>query len=512
MGAPHRRSSPSNGCGSSEKEPNAYRQHEYFRQHAKPAQPKILPPIERLMAPRERKQGIPNLDEEKIIRVECNMEEFPYFRLSKRDGRTLREIYYSRETRDPEGDILLQEWIVRAAGTLGLPGPFDQDVYVALEEIIDERGIDQDGALPFTKYRIAEIMGKGHSGIIYRKITEAIERMIATSITSGHALYHKGERHHVSGVFALYDEVSFYNRTAAGQGAAVEYNILYPGRWYVDSRRANYTKPLNTSFYRSLALPTSKKLYRLLDKRSYPDRARVELSLDELARALPLAEEYPSFLKKVLDKAHAELQRGGFLAASDYEPMRGTRDWKVVYRFPRRPEEEPLASHLARMLVHRGVSRPVAVELARLHPDRIPRQVEIFDWIMSSDAARTRTNPAGYLRKSVEDDYDAPPGFISDREKRAVKEESLRRIREKQQEMERQERERLVRTEKVREVRDTLGPAAVQALEAEAEQRLNPFMRRKLRDERREGRLRPTTRIALEEELNRLIESRYLKG
>ena len=81
------------------------------------------------MSNRGNKMMTPS-DADKIIRVECNMEEFPYFRLSKRDARTLREIYYSRETRNPEGDILLQEWIVRASGTLGLPGPFDQDVYV----------------------------------------------------------------------------------------------------------------------------------------------------------------------------------------------------------------------------------------------------------------------------------------------------------------------------------------------------------------------------------------------
>jgi len=414
------------------------------------------------------------------------MEEFPYFRLSKRDAKSLREIYYSRETRDPAGDILLQEWMVRSSGTLGLPGPFDQDVYVALEEIIDERSIDEDGALPFTKYRIAEIMGKGHSGIIYQKITEAID----------------------------YDEVSFYNRSVNRRDhtRSIEYNILYPSRWYIDSRRANYTKPLNTTFYRSLSLPTSKKLYRLLDKRSYPDRRKIELSLTELARALPLMEEYPSFLKKVLDNAHQELIKGRFLVDTGYEQKPGTRDWKVIYRFPSKREEEPLSDHLARMLVHRGISRNIAIELSQRHPDRIPAQVEIFDWLMSEQSGRIKSNPAGYLRKAIEDDYSPPAGFISEAEKRSIKEESLKKIREKQRELERQELERLVLLEKIREVRDTMQPDTLASLESEAESNLNSFMRRKLREERRSGHLRPTTKIALEEELNRLIEMRYLKS
>ena len=465
------------------------------------------------MAPRGNNAKQPTNDADKIIRVECNMEEFPYFRLSKRDARTLREIYYSRETRDPDGDILLQEWIVRASGTLGLPGPFDQDVYVALEEIIDERGIDQDGALPFTKYRIAEIMGKGHSGIIYQKITLAIERMIATSITSGQAFYHKAERHHISGVFALYDEASFYNRTLASNNKRrrkgnIEYNILYPSRWYIESRRANYTKPLNTTFYRSLSLPTAKKLYRLLDKRSYPDRDRFEISLTELARALPLAEEYPSLIKKVLDKAHAQLIRGGFLSDARYERMRA-REWKVVYHFPRSRKEEPVANHLARMLLYRGISRPVALSLAERHPDRILRQVEIFDWMKGTGAVKT--NPAGFLRKSIEDDYQPPPDFISEAEKKSVKTESLKKIREKQRQLEHQQRDRLILIEKIREIRDTLGPSEIENIQALAEANLSTFMRRKLREERRDGHLKPTTKIALEEELNRLIEMKYLK-
>jgi len=467
------------------------------------------------MPTRGKKTDQPANDADKIIRVECNMEEFPYFRLSKRDARTLREIYYSRETRDPEGDILLQEWIVRASGTLGLPGPFDQDVYVALEEIIDEHDIDANGALSFTKYRIAEIMGKGHSGIIYQKITEAIERMIATSITSGQALYHKGDRHHISGVFALYDEVSFYNRILAARnrrrGENIEYNILYPSRWYIESRKANYTKPLNTTFYRSLSLPTSKKLYRLLDKRSYPDRTRIEITLTELARALPLTEEYPSFLKKVLDKAHAELIAGGFLNGAEYDRCRGG-GWKVVYRFPRGRREEPIGSHLARMLLHRGISRPVARELAQQFPDRIARQVEVFDWLMSAGTARIKANPPGFLRKSIEDDYEAPPDFISEAEKTSIKEESLRKIREKQEEMERQNRERQTILEKIREVREKLSADESENLEAEAEANLNSFMRRKLREERRDGRLKPTTKIALEDEFNRIIEMKYLKS
>jgi len=118
------------------------------------------------------------------IRVECNMEEFPYFRLSKKDSKTFNKILFAREIRHEEGGTIKQRWTVVADSELGLPGPFDQDVYVAMEAIIDEAGIHADGYIPFTCYRIAQLLGKDHSGRTYKNIQQALMRMVATRITS----------------------------------------------------------------------------------------------------------------------------------------------------------------------------------------------------------------------------------------------------------------------------------------------------------------------------------------
>jgi len=471
----------------------------------------------------------------RIIRVECNMEEFPYFRLSKRDAKSRREIRYFRQTRDPRGELLLQRWIVRASGELGLPGPFDQDVYVALEQIIDEHvsaprpgatpptagaATFEDG-IPFTKYRIAEIMGKGHSGIIYRKLTEAIQRMVATSITSEHALYHRGKKHHLSGTFSLFDEVAFYSRrtgiTYHGSGRALdrdlEYNLLFPSRWYLQSRRHFYTKPLDIALYRSLRLPTAKKLYRWLDKRRYPRRRVLVISLAELTQALPLAPGYASFLKKVLDKAHAELLAHGYLERATYTRTAGGHDWKVTYLLAPARSTRRLRDPLARQLHHRGVAASVATRLARERPDVVARQVEVFDWRRSRGLLARTANPPAYLRKAIEEDYPPPPGFVSEDEKRALKQASEKQIARRRRELAKQETDRREQRELVEEIKATrLTPAQLRRLEAEAEQALGPFLRRKLQAERETGHLEPTTRLALEDQLHRLIEQRFLEA
>src|SRR5687768_9905280 len=61
--------------------------------------------------------------------AEMNLEEYPAFRLGRRSKRA--ELRYTRTRTDGEGRTLEQVWVVRGVEGLGLPGPFEQDLYVA---------------------------------------------------------------------------------------------------------------------------------------------------------------------------------------------------------------------------------------------------------------------------------------------------------------------------------------------------------------------------------------------
>lgn len=449
------------------------------------------------------------------IRVECNMEEFPYFRLSKKDSKTFNKILFAREIRHEDGGTIKQRWTVVADSELGLPGPFDQDVYVAMEAIIDEAGIHADGYIPFTCYRIAQLLDKDHSGRTYKNIQQALMRMVATRITSEKAFYLRDEKVYISETFHLYDSVRFEERTNRKRSkAAFEYNLLFPCRWYLRSRQQNYTKPLDLNLYKRLQSPTAKKLFRYLDKRRYANPLKVTIDLFHLADVLPLTPGFPSKLKQVLGDPHQQLQDVGFVKDVEFARIEGTNNWRIIYSFPEAiPDVRDLVEDNPRvqMLVNRGLAKNVAEFLVKEYADRIQPQVEAFDWLMANQSSHVTNNPAGFLRRAIEDDYVPPPGFLSEEEKGAAIEKGVQEneLRRKKEEEEDQYQKQL--NARIEQVKANLPPDELAKLRAEAEESMNGFLRERLnRDRLTSGNLSYSSVSALEYELDRLIEMRYL--
>ena len=64
--------------------------------------------------------------------------------------------------------------------------------------------------------------------------------------------------------------------------------------------------------------------------------------------------------------------------------------------------------------MNRGVSKVTATELIQRHQaDAIKAKIEVFDWLIDKKDKRVAKSPAGYLVKSITDDYTKPKGFIS---------------------------------------------------------------------------------------------------
>lgn len=72
-------------------------------------------------------------------------------------------------------------------------------------------------------------------------------------------------------------------------------------------------------------------------------------------------------------------------------------------------------------------------------PERITEKIELYDYLKSTDSHLLGRNPAGYLRKAIEEDYTPPEGFTTT----AQREEQKRKDQEEkqQQEVHRKERE-----------------------------------------------------------------------
>ena len=121
-------------------------------------------------------------------------------------------------------------------------------------------------------------------------------------------------------------------------------------------------------------------------------------------------------------------------------------------------------------MIDRGVTAARASELVRAHPERVAAKLEVFDRLVEAKDPRVAKNPAGFLVKSIADDYPPPPEL--ERARRATAERATRdaaaQANREAKAREREERDR------IRAHWEALPPERRAALEAEALEQADP--------------------------------------
>jgi hypothetical protein len=315
-------------------------------------------------------------------------------------------IQYTNTICTRDGQELRQTWTVRAVHGLGLPGTLDQDVYVALLQVIDRQGdLPEDGWISFSLYELIELLHRTHGGRDYRQVKESLERLSGTIIQSRNAFYRKSTKSYVDDTFHLLDRVQ-HTESTNGSGKRGEKTWVKLSDYFVDSYKANYLKGLDADFYWSLNSSVAKRLYRFVDKKRGQQR-RWEADLFALRDRIPLSPyKYPSKIKEKLDPAHDELRQKGFLERVTY---RRTADdaHLVCYEIQegfnkRRPalqlESTPEVLFAVERLKAEGVRLDAARQLVAKHgPERCLRYSEAVTF------QKNIRNRAGWLRWAIEE-------------------------------------------------------------------------------------------------------------
>jgi plasmid replication initiation protein len=315
-------------------------------------------------------------------------------------------IQYTNTIRTRDGQELQQTWTVRAVQGLGLPGTLDQDVYVALLQVIDRQGdIPEDGWISFSLYELVELLHRTHGGRDYRQLKESLERLSGTIIQSRNAFYRKSTKSYVDDTFHLLDRVQ-HTESTNGSGKRGEKTRVKLSDYFVDSYKANYLKGLDADFYWSLNSSVAKRLYRFVDKKRGQQR-RWEADLFALRDRIPLSRyKYPSKIKEKLGPAHDELRHKGFLERVTY---RTTADdahlvcYEIQEGFTkRRPalqlESTPEVLFAVERLKAEGVRLDAARQLVAKHgPERCLRYSEAVTF------QKNIRNRAGWLRWAIEE-------------------------------------------------------------------------------------------------------------
>ena len=377
---------------------------------------------------------------------ELNLAEFPIAALTDRvpDGQTTLVFEDKLERRDEPP--IVRRLTIMGTGKHGLPTSTDDEVLVGLIQLTKRRSNFTDAKVPFSRYELIELLGWPQSGGSYKRIEEALNRWVGVVLAYENAWWDNIEKSWVDETFHVLDNVTLYDRerrkraAKAGKpgakaapskrprkvGAEGDPLPLSSFRWnevIFQSFQSGNLKQLDLEFYLGLRLPTTKRMFRFLDKRFYR-RTRLDFDLRTLAcEHIGMSRSYaPTELKRRLRPALEELEQLGFLEPLNAEERyswvsRG--NWRIILiRHQETPADGPApaseAKELADALAHRGVTPKTAADLVAAHPSgRIRTKLEVFDWLVKNEDKRVGKNPAGYLVASIRSDYQPPEDFTA---------------------------------------------------------------------------------------------------
>lgn len=370
---------------------------------------------------------------------ELNLAEFPIAALTDRvpDGQTTLVFEDRLERRD--SPPIVRRLTIMGTHKHGLPTSLDDEVLVGLIQLTKRRSNFTDPKVQFSRYELIELLGWPQSGQSYRRIEEALHRWVGVLLMYENAWWDNAAKSWVDENFHVLDNVTLYDRerrrpsprSKSGKGDKSSGKAeraplpLSSFRWnevIFQSFQSGNLKQLDLEFYLRLRLPTTKRMFRFLDKRFYR-RSRLDFDLRTLAcEHIGMSRSYaPTELKRRLKPALEELEQLGFLEPLSAEERysyvkRGT--WRIILIRGRGaqadtpPAPPPDTSELVELLKARGVTAKTAADLVAAHPaGRVQTKIEVFDWLMKNEDKRVGKNPAGYLVASIRSDYQAPNDF-----------------------------------------------------------------------------------------------------
>ena len=429
-------------------------------------------------------------------RDELNLAEFPIALVADRAPRGQKTLYFE----DRHGRLT-----VTGSDAYGLPTAADADVIVALLYLTKQRNDFGDVKVKFSRYELIKLLNWPNEGGSYKRLDMAFNRWSGVLLVYDKCWWDNQSKKYRSAKMHIIEDVVF----GEGSGKARDGRANPPAstftwnRTFIESCQADNLRHLDLDTYFSLESAVAKRLYRFLGKRFYYQSDFVfdleEIAFERVGLSRSYADAYK--IKEKLQPAIDELEAVGFLrplsrddrytridrgqwtirltAGPLGKKLRPVRQLPPALTMPDLPDiDEPADAPpttpppLVNELVNRGVTGATAADLVGQHPaDAIEAKLEVFDWLMEKQDKRVARSPAGYLVKSITDDYAAPKGFES-RATRQTRAEAKRQADREVAEQHRRQREQEARDRAILEKVDAylkrLTPAERTAREGEA--------------------------------------------
>ena len=421
----------------------------------------------------------------RIGKDEMNLAEFPMTSLSDKpaSGETsLRfedQIYDDRKKR-----LITRKRIIEGSKEYGLPTATDDAVILALIRLTQLKNAFSSREVDFTRLELITMLNWPNKGQSYDRIAQSLHRVAGVTYHFENSWWDNRRKAWTTKIFGIIDNVDLNDsRETDDQGVLFTSCIVW-NQIILDSFQAGYLRSLD--FQTRHELPACHQPANLpLHGQAVPPAA----GMDVRPQGFRLRAYRPEqeLRRRHADRASSappliELETADFLEPLPEKErfIKKGREWSIrlvqkschVPASLAPPTSEAALPPLVTELVSRGVTRATAAELVRQHPaERIEAKLEVFDWLMEKQDKRIARSPAGYLVKSIADDYATPKGFES-RAARQARAEAKRQADREAAEDRRRQREQAASDQARREAVDAyikgLAPAERKALEAEA--------------------------------------------
>jgi hypothetical protein len=379
-----------------------------------------------------------------IGRDELNLAEFPLTHLARHVPEGVKVLIFEDKIRDQSnGSVITRRLTITGDELFGLPNAWDEDVIVALIQITKIANNFTERTVSFSRFELIELLGWPDNGQSLRRLDESLNRWLGVTLRYEKAWWDKSAQSWVNEGFHMLDNLALYDKETLKSirknpnQNRLPFSSFTWNEVVFRSFQAENLKSLDLELYFQLNHPTSKRAFRFLDKRFYRNRT-LEFDLRDFAcEHVGLSKSYDTGkLKAKLAPALAELEAAGFLESMPQEQRfikKGRGDWRItlVRSHARKiADEEPQSfephSPIVLKLIERKVSLKSAKRLEAKSPHSlIERQIEAFDYLMEIKDKKVAKSPAGYLVRSIEDEYELPKGFISGEERQRLKDAKI---------------------------------------------------------------------------------------
>jgi hypothetical protein len=118
-------------------------------------------------------------------------------------------------------------------------------------------------------------------------------------------------------------------------------------------------------------------------------------------------------------------------------------------------DEPTVSSDLVGRLTERGITKRTAQQLAQSYePEYLESKIDLVQWLLKNRPRVVGENPAGFLRKAIEQDYQPPPAYKTPEQRQAEAEQARLREEQRARDLEQEQEQERAQAEKEQVLRE----------------------------------------------------------